>query len=87
MERVSVGDLVLSLAGRDKGEYFVVIAVNGNRVSLVNGKARKVKAPKSKNIKHLKVIGISVLKELADKINGLPVSDKRVRRCINSVKP
>ena len=87
MKRVSVGDLVLSLKGRDKGEYLVVIGVNGSTLSLVNGKTRKVRSPKKKNAKHVKVIGVSALTELAEKINGSPVSDKRVRRLINSVKP
>ena len=86
MERVSVGDLVLSLAGRDKGEYLVVIKAEDKTVTLVSGRTRKTSSPKRKNVKHVKIIGKSVLSELAERINGTPVSDKRVRRLIESVE-
>lgn len=83
---VNKGDLVISESGRDKGEYLLVIKTEGDRVYLVNGKTRKVVSPKKKNVKHVRIVKKAVLTELAEKINGTPVSDKRVRRLINSVK-
>ena len=85
MESVKIGDLVVSVSGRDKGEYLLVIKAEGDRIYLVNGKTRKVKSPKKKNVRHVKVVKKAVLKELAESINGTPISDKRVRRLIQSV--
>ena len=86
MDTVGAGDLVISECGRDKGEYLLVIKAEKNAVYLVNGKSRKVNSPKKKNVKHVKIVKKAFLTELAEKINGTPVSDKRVRRLINSVK-
>ena len=46
-------DLVLSLAGHDKGMLFFVIDTDGVYVSLANGKERRVEDPKRKKIKHV----------------------------------
>ena len=86
MERVSVGDLVESTAGRDKGEYAVVVASFGNTVKIVSGITDKAKSPKTKNVKHIRISGKGVLTDLAEKINSSPVSDKWIRRLINSIK-
>ena len=86
MESVKAGDLVVSVSGRDKGEYILVVRAEEKVVYLVNGKTRKAVKPKKKNVKHVKTVKKAVLIELAEKINGTPVSDKRVRRLINSVK-
>ena len=57
MEPLEKGTLVLSLAGRDKGR---LLAANGsddrNRVLVCDGKERKIERPKSKNIRHIKVL-------------------------------
>lgn len=50
---VEVGDIVLSKAGRDCGQMFLVWNVQGDNVFLVNGKLRKIESPKKKNIKHI----------------------------------
>ena len=87
MENVNAGDLVISESGRDKGEYLLVIKAEGDRVYLVSGKTRKVKTPKKKNVKHVRIVKKAVLSGLAEEIeNGKPVSDKRVKRLIDSVK-
>ena len=87
MESVSVGDLVLSVAGRDKGEYFVVVCcdADGKTVKVVSGKTRKAVSPKKKNVKHVKIVKKAILTKLAKNIIGAPISDKRVRRLIKSV--
>lgn len=86
MEIVKAGDLVVSVSGRDKGEYLLAIKAEGDRVYLVNGKSRKVNSPKKKNVRHVEIVKKAVLTELAEEIeSGTPVSDKRVWRLINSV--
>lgn len=78
-ERIFQGDVVMATAGRDKGKYFLVVSVNGDRAYIVNGKSRKVKSPKLKNVKHLIKINAKGSKELAERIiKGLPTSNKNV---------
>ena len=84
---VKIGDLVLSKAGRDKGEYFLVVSVEGSYASIVNGKQRKVLNPKKKNIKHLETVLTANKKELAERIQkGQPVGNERVYRVVRSEK-
>lgn len=54
MTEVKVGDLVFSIAGHDKGKLYLVHAIEGKFVKLVNGKERKITSPKVKNIRHVK---------------------------------
>jgi len=49
----SVGQVVISKAGRDKGNAFIILGVEGEYVYLVDGKSRKLDNPKRKKIKHL----------------------------------
>ena len=53
MQDIKVGQLVISKAGRDKGEYFLAVQVAGEYVYLVNGKSRRIDQPKKKKIKHI----------------------------------
>ena len=57
MEPVEKGTLVLSLAGRDKGRLLAVVGSDDrNRILVCDGKERKIERPKSKNIRHLKML-------------------------------
>ncbi len=48
------GQLVRSLAGRDKGKHYLVIGeLDQKHVLLVDGRSRPVSRPKKKNIIHL----------------------------------
>lgn len=69
MRDVQLGQLVYSIAGRDKGQLYVVLNIMEQeaRVLLANGKSRKVDNPKLKNVKHLKktnIINESIKKKL-----------------------
>lgn len=84
-KEIYTGDLVLSLSGRDKGEYFLVTDIKDNRVYLVNGKSRKVNNPKIKNVKHVQSVLSGELKSLAERINdGVCTGNERVRREIKT---
>ena len=52
--QITPGDIVYSKAGRDSGEYFVVVAVEENYAYICDGRSRKTDRPKKKKIKHLK---------------------------------
>lgn len=45
--------VVRSIAGRDKGDLFIVISREGDYAYLANGELRKVDRPKKKKLKHL----------------------------------
>ena len=47
------GSLVYSIAGRDKGNLFLVLKREGEFVYLADGDQRKLEYPKKKKIKHV----------------------------------
>ncbi len=54
MEELKPGQLVYSLAGRDKGKnYFVLKVLDRRFVLVVDGRYRLLSKPKKKNVLHL----------------------------------
>lgn len=47
------GCLAKSLAGHDKDQYFVILSVEGEYVTLADGRLRTVTKPKKKKKKHI----------------------------------
>ena len=77
------GDLVLSLAGRDKGGIFLVIKSEGDCIWITDGKVRKVARPKRKKHRHVQVVMSAADTALAERIaRGEAVSDRRVKALI-----
>ena len=75
------GDIVLSVAGRDMGETYMVWQVLEEKVVLVNGKLRKIASPKVKNPKHIVFKNKSQFyKEIADK--GEIFNDALIRKIL-----
>ena len=86
MNNISVGDVVISVAGRDKGKGFLVVEVKDDRLYLTDGKMRKVSGLKGKNPKHVKRVESSALHELAERIrNKECVGNDKVKKAICSV--
>ena len=84
---IQVGDLVISLTGRDKDKYFAVVDITKTRVKVIDGKTHKILSPKTKNIKHIKLILTAGIKELVENINkGQLVSNKKVYKLIKVKK-
>ena len=52
-----IGLIVRSKAGRDKGDYFIVLKTEDEFVYMANGDLRKVDCPKKKKLKHLQKTG------------------------------
>ena len=69
MERPVPGMLVKSLAGHDRGEYYVVISVTDKAVLVSDGWHKTVTQPKKKYPKHLQLIRSVMLPEEAAKSN------------------
>lgn len=53
---ISKGDLVESLAGHDRGDWFFVVDCDGTYATLADGKCRKLDNPKRKKLKHVRWI-------------------------------
>lgn len=75
-------DIVQSVAGRDRGQYFFVLDVQDEMLLLADGKLRKVEAPKRKKAKHVVKTPLTDA-NLADKIqNGEKVTNSELRKAI-----
>lgn len=79
---IKIGSLVRSKAGRDKGDYFIVLAIDGNYVYMANGELRKVDSPKKKKLRHLQ--GTEYVSEfIANKLlSGQKVTNSEVRKAL-----
>ena len=79
--KLAKGQLVRSMAGHDKGEYFLIYEiVDDNYVKIVNGKSRKLEKPKLKKIKHLSKI--NKVSNVIDEINTSDIKsqNKKIMR-------
>ena len=85
MEDLSVfkpGDIVRSLAGRDKGRYFVVMRTEENFCLLVDGDLRKIDRMKRKKVKHIKWARVSSEFVAGKLAAGEKVTNSEVRRAL-----
>lgn len=78
-ERIQVGKMVYSKAGRDKGKAFVIVGIlDENYVYISNGEIRPTDKPKKKKIKHL-----NFTNEIAEDIKSMILSGEKVNNsCI-----
>ncbi|MGL4772807.1 MAG: hypothetical protein ACRC2K_04490 [Clostridium sp.] len=52
-----IGKVVLSTAGRDSGNVYVILKlISNDYVYIVNGNTKTIKEPKKKKLKHLKIL-------------------------------
>lgn len=80
---ILVGDMVVSCMGHDKGDFFIVIEVDENYVTICDGKTRKAIKKKKKKVKHIKSTGYRT-----DLLNNIPqyAVDANIRREIKRLK-
>jgi ribosomal protein L14E/L6E/L27E len=77
---ISKGDVIVSLAGRDKGKHFFVLDLDSTYAYLADGKTRKLENPKRKKHKHLR-FAARIDSKVADKIrSGDKVLNSELRR-------
>lgn len=79
--QLNMGQIVRSKMGRDSGEYYVVIEVESGFARLANGKTKKLKKPKRKNIHHLEKINHTNA-ELEKLKQNLKINDDMVAHTI-----
>lgn len=56
MEGTYKGNMVVSLAGRDRGVASIVLQMQGEYLWIADGKVHKVESPKKKKQKHVRLI-------------------------------
>ena len=79
-EEIVVSDLVVSIAGRDRGSLYYCIGRKGRYVMLVNGKNRTADKPKRKSLRHIQKVLRSETR-VAEKLrNGDKVLNSELRR-------
>lgn len=80
---ITVGQVVKSRAGRDKGKIFLVLEVIDDQFLLiVDGDVRKLDNPKKKKLKHL-IVYNTVLPELGYKIdNKMKINNAFIRKLL-----
>ena len=80
---ILMGQLVTSSAGRDQADVYLVVGIKQNKyLLLVNGRERKVKNPKQKNIRHVNVLEAIAL-GVAEKLQAdMKITDEEVRQAI-----
>ena len=82
---VSKADMIVSLAGRDKGQLFFVIDADEQYVYLADGKSRKLEKPKRKKRKHVEQVPRTESR-IAEKIrNGEKVLNSELRKELASL--
>lgn len=85
LERIVIGQLVKSQAGRDFGSHYVVVDFSGpSFVLLADGRTRRVNKPKKKNIRHVSVLKIFDKGIAAKNAGGRAVTDEDIRAAIKA---
>ena len=69
---LTIGDVVISTAGRDQGQLFYVLETDDTYLILVDGKGRTIEKPKRKKRKHTN----KVLRSDTRVANKLRLGDK-----------
>lgn len=79
---MDIADVIISVAGRDKGALLYVLDTKGEYLLTVNGKERRVDNPKRKKNKHVQFLAKDN-STVADKIrNKQTVTDSEIRTAL-----
>lgn len=86
-DKLTVGQVVKSRAGRDNGKIFLISKVIDEQyVLIVDGHLRKLNNPKKKKVKHLTIYN-TVISDFQEKLEANPeVNDAFVRRVLEPFK-
>ncbi|MDR3179251.1 MAG: KOW domain-containing RNA-binding protein [Oscillospiraceae bacterium] len=74
---IKKGLVVKAAAGKEKGNFFVVLNINGSYINICDGKYRPLEKTKRKNIKHL-FLTTTILDENSIKTN------KNIRKALKN---
>ena len=77
---IRISDVVVSTAGRDRGQLFYVIGTDGVYTLLANGKDRMLEKPKRKKLKHVSKVLRAETRVAAKISSGDKVLNSELRR-------
>ena len=77
---INISDVVVSTAGRDRGQFFYVIKEEQNFLYLANGKDRTLDKPKLKKRRHIQKVLRSETRVAAKIKEGNKVLNSELRR-------
>ena len=60
---MKIGNVVMALAGKEKGQLFVVVNLDDKYAYLSDGKRLRANKPKKKSFKHIRLCGSQSLSE------------------------
>lgn len=81
------GQLVSATKGRDRGQYYLVLGLEDERVLLVNGANRTVDQPKKKNCRHVQAHP-GLAGDLAEKFGARArVDNSEIKRALAELTP
>ncbi|MDD4503276.1 MAG: RNA-binding protein [Clostridiaceae bacterium] len=86
MQDISIGQIVISTAGRDKDYKFVVLCIIDDKyVYISDGDIRKLEKPKKKKLKHLKKLNY-VAEDIKDRLeSNSKLSNSEIRKLLKSI--
>lgn len=80
-----LGQVVESIAGRDRGKHYLVLRTVDERFCLVvNGRDRRLAKPKSKNRRHLLPLEVADAALAAKLARGEPVTDAEIDQALQA---
>lgn len=77
-----IGQRVRSIAGRDKGNEYVILKTEGIYAYVADGDLRKLENPKKKKFKHIQG-SYNVSEEIAERISNSTLENHMIRRFLN----
>ena len=85
MLEFEIGDVVVSIAGRDMGEFYIVREIQDCYAFLVDGKGKTQAKPKKKKLKHIRPTGQKSVALKEKWLSGIKVLDAEIRKTVNSL--
>ena len=80
---IEIGDIVRSVSGHDKNQYFIVVSIDKNGYfDIIDGDTRKRIKPKKKNPKHL--LKIAHDEDILNKVNSSLATDAEIYKMIKA---
>ncbi len=86
MIEYKAGEIVISKAGHDKCEHFVILKSDSEYVYLVDGVFRTVDRPKKKNRKHVQIVHFQDVNLVKKYANNEKVTNEEIKRAIKLFK-
>lgn len=84
---VTLGQVVISRAGRDAGKSFIIVNVIDNQfVEVADGDLRRLEKPKRKKIKHLNITDVTAEEIILKLKNSGKINNADIRKALANLK-